>query len=290
MRLTFGVLDRAAECPRAAAFMSEYQRAEETVGAWMNRVFEQATWAMLDAYEENREGGDLDDPDEDLEFLSHVGDKTIRGHFCDLGHGAHVMIAEKGRALRNLSGRGVEKSVEAVYDCLAGMVDTLAQQVVTIASRHPGDVHFGWKSDWEFACAGGRTQKIQARVAAFTDDTKDIYIIGPINRTGSEALLIEGFGPVLTAGFLGCWSIHGIGILRTMGGGVTEADRTVTAEEHSEAIKAAAFYEDAIERKIRGFQCMTLLGKCEFQSVCRLHEQVTERLPATKLIKREGSK
>ena len=291
MRLTSAILDRAAECPAAAGFMVEYQRAEETVGAWINRVFEEAMWAMLDAYEESREEGDVDDdPVEDTEFLSHVGSKVIHGHFQGSPSGAHAMVAEEGRTIRNLSGRGVEKSIEAVYNCLAGMVDSLAQQVVAIAARHPGDVHFGWNDKWRFGSAAGMTQEFQARAAAFTDDTKDIYIIGPISRTGSEALLVEGFGPVLTAGLLGCWSVHGIGILRTMGGGVTEVDRTVTVKEHSEAIRAATFYEDAIHRKIRGFQCVTLRGKCEFQSVCRKHEQVTERLPATKLIKREGSK
>ena len=263
MILTKEILARAAECPRAAAFLAAGTvPAEETVGEWMNRVFRETRDVVLDTAQILIIQG-ISFPGEFVDDLAHTGLVELRRRFR-----GSVMIPRPGGRVRNLSGRGVERDAVTVQSVLVEMVENLVVQIRTLVERHGQEVKFGGDFEFKFSTARG-VMEYGGTAHAVAEDTKDLYLFEPIGRAGNEHLILEGFGAVLEAGLFDCHSVHGIGILRTLDGGVLEASRAITGEEQTTARGSAAWYHDAIERRVGSFQCHTAFGPCPYQGACR---------------------
>jgi len=263
MKLTKEILARAAECPRAAAFLAAGTvPAEETVGEWMNRVFRETRDVLLDSAQMILNEGSPIERDF-FDEMAHRGLVDLRRRFD-----GPVMIPRPGGRVRNLSGRGVERDTATVQSVLVEMAEELIVQIRTLVERHGEAVKFG--GDFEFSYSTSRgVMEYGGTAHAVARDTKDLYLFEPIGRAGNERLIVEGFGAVLEAGLFDCNSVHGLGILRTLDGGVLEASRTVTDGEYSEAQGSAAWYHDAMECRVGSFQCHTAFGACPYQGLCR---------------------
>ena len=282
MRLTKEILARAAECPRAAAFLAEGKvRAEETAAEWMNRVFREVRDVLLDAAQEILNEG----PPVWVAFgdeMDHRLNVELRTFFDGDG-----MLPRPGGSIRNLSGRGVERDVGTVFGVLRQMLENLVLQVMGIAKRHPGKVKFGGAISFQVT-TGSNVFEYEGVAHAVTEDTRDLYLFEPIGRRGNEAMIVEGFGAVLETGFFDCHSIHGIGILRTIEDGVAQVDRTVPLDEQMVARGSAEWFAGAIAEPVRSFRCQTAFGKCEYQGICRGVENCVDGAPKIITLNKEN--